>query len=209
MKFPQGFFDQRDAVLKLDHFLNCPAQGLVSRMGPWRDRHLLEGGGPLSIGRGVVIRRFRTGNGASAPLRIVAAGHNTIGIGVIIQGSACLVLGERSFIGDYCVIGCNSEITIGSDVMIAQAVTIRDTYHEFDRTDITMNRQGAATTPIRIGDDVWIGHGAAILKGVTIGHGAIVAASAVVNRDVGPYDIVGGVPARVIGNRASGMGEKK
>lgn len=195
-------------MLKLDTFLDRLAQGLVSRMARWRHRHSLEVGGPLSIGRGVVIRRFRGGDGAPAPLRIVTAGHNTIGIGVIIQGSGRLVLGERSFIGDYCVIGCNSEITIGRDAMIAQAVTIRDTDHAFDRTDIPMNRQGITTAPIRIDDDVWIGHGAAILKGVTIGYGAIVAAGAVVNRDVAPYAIVGGIPARVIGNRASGTGEK-
>lgn len=191
-------------MLRLELLLDRLAQGLFSRMARLRYRHCLEVGGPLSIGRGVVIRRFRGADGTPAPLRIVAAGHNTIGIGVIIQGSGRLALGEKSFLGDHCVIGCNDEITIGRDAMIAQAVTIRDTDHAFARTDIPMNRQGITTAPIRIGDDVWIGHGAAILKGVTIGQGAIVAAGAVVNRDVAPYDIVGGVPARVIGNRKSG-----
>lgn len=191
-------------MLKIDTLLDRLEQGLFSRMKRWRYRHSLKSGGPLRVGRGVVIRRFRGGDGTLPPLRIVAAGHNTIGIGVIIQGSGQLVLGEKSFFGDYCVIGCNSEITIGRDVMIAQAVTIRDTDHAFARTDIPMNRQGITTAPIRIGDDVWIGHGATILKGVTIGEGAIVAAAAVVLRDVAPYAIVGGVPARVIGNRASG-----
>lgn len=191
-------------MLKIDTLLDRLEQGLFSRMTRWRYRHSLKSGGPLRLGRGVVIRRFRGVDGTLPPLRIVAAGHNTIGIGVIIQGSGQLFLGEKSFVGDYCVIGCNSEITIGRDVMIAQAVTIRDTDHAFGRTDIPMNRQGITTAPIRIGDDVWIGHGAAILKGVTIGQGAIVATGAVVNRDVAPYDIVGGVPARVIGNRATG-----
>lgn len=120
---------------------------------------------------------------------------------MIIQGSGKLTFGARSFVGEYSVIGCNSEIEIGQDVMIAQAVTIRDTDHAFDRLDLPMNRQGIVTAPISIGDDVWIGHGASILKGVTIGKGAVIAAGAVVNRDVASMEIVGGVPARVIGRR--------
>lgn len=189
-------------MLKIVALLDQLAQGVFSSVAKLRYRHSLKISGPLRIGRGFVIRRFRVVNGTLPPLKIEAAGHNTIGIGVIIQGGGQLNLGEMSFIGDYCVIGCNSEITIGRDVMIAQAVTIRDTDHAFARTDIPMNRQGITTAPIRIGNDVWIGHGAVILKGVTIGSGAIVAAGALVNRDVAPYEIVGGVPARVIGNRA-------
>nr|WP_200389622.1 DapH/DapD/GlmU-related protein [Thiocapsa imhoffii] len=64
-----------------------------------------------------------------------------------------------------------------------------------------MNRQANIANPIRIGNDVWIGAHAAILSGVTIGEGAIVAAGAVVRQDVDPYTIVGGVPAKVLGER--------
>jgi acetyltransferase-like isoleucine patch superfamily enzyme len=60
-------------------------------------------------------------------------------------------------------------------------------------TDIALD-----DSPVTIGDDAWIGAGAAVLKGVTIGAGAIVAARAVVTRDVAPYTLVGGNPARVI-----------
>ncbi|WP_212536880.1 acyltransferase [Thetidibacter halocola] len=186
----------------MERFVERVAQGIVSRLARLRYRRFLEVGGPLSIGRNVVMRSFQGGQeGRKSQLRLVTAGHNTIGVGVVIQGTGRLFLGEKTFVGDYAVIGCNAVITVGRDVMIAQAVTIRDTDHAFDRTDIPMNRQGITTAPILIGDDVWIGHGAAILKGVTIGTGAIVAAGAVVTRDVAPYDIVGGVPARVIGHR--------
>ena len=61
--------------------------------------------------------------------------------------------------------------------------------------------QPNVATPIRIGNDVWIGAHAVILSGVTIGDGAVVAAGAVVHQDVMPYAIVGGVPARVLGER--------
>lgn len=117
---------------------------------------------------------------------------------VMIQGSGNLILGERSFIGQYSVIGVNELIQIGNDVMIAQNVSIRDTDHAFDRLDIPMNQQGITTAPIIIGDDVWIGHGAIITKGINIGKGAIVAGGAVVTKDVPDYTIVGGVPAKII-----------
>ena len=62
-------------------------------------------------------------------------------------------------------------------------------------------RDGRRARAVRIGNDVWIGHGAVILPGVTIGDGAVVGANAVVAHDVQPYDIVAGVPARRIGDR--------
>lgn len=117
---------------------------------------------------------------------------------IIIHGSGTLSLGERSFLGSYCVAGVNDSITIGKDVLIAQAVTLRDSDHVFDSLHIPINQQGIATSPIVIGDNVWIGHGAIILRGVTIGNGAIVAAGSVVNSDVPPNAIVGGIPARVL-----------
>jgi acetyltransferase-like isoleucine patch superfamily enzyme len=117
---------------------------------------------------------------------------------VIIQGSGLLEIGENSYISSFCVIGVNEKIIIGKYVMIADAVSLRDTNHEFNRTDIPMCKQGMKTAPIIIEDDVWIGHGAVITLGVTIGTGSIVGANAVVTKDVSPYSIVGGVPAKVI-----------
>jgi acetyltransferase-like isoleucine patch superfamily enzyme len=64
-----------------------------------------------------------------------------------------------------------------------------------------MRIQPCTQSPITIGDDVWIGANAIILQGTSIGVGAIVAAGAVVRSEVAPYDIVGGVPARVLKNR--------
>lgn len=117
---------------------------------------------------------------------------------VTIQGSGKLSLGRNSFIGSYSIIGVNESIVIGNDVMIAQYVSIRDTDHRFDRLDIPINMQGIETAPIIIEDDVWIGHGAIITKGITIHRGAIVGAGAVVTKDVPEFSIVGGVPAKII-----------
>jgi acetyltransferase-like isoleucine patch superfamily enzyme len=117
---------------------------------------------------------------------------------VLIQGSGKMTLGDRSFIGSFSVIGCNAEVHIGNGVMIAQNVSIRDTDHGFEDLHTPMIDQGIRTAPVRIHDNVWIGHGAVITKGITIGSGAIVAANAVVTKDVPENAIVGGVPAKII-----------
>ena len=117
---------------------------------------------------------------------------------VLIQGSGEFELGENSFIMPHCVISVNEKISIGKNVMIANFASIRDDDHKFDRLDIPMIEQGMQTSPITIADDVWIGHGAIILRGVSVGTGAVIAAAAVVTKDVPPYAVVGGVPAKVI-----------
>lgn len=190
-------------MLKLELFMGRVLRRITSNILCWRYRRSIQTTNRLTLERGVSIRTIWGLNGSFKPLKIHAQNGVRIGNGCIIQGTGDLSFGERTYINPYCVIGCNSRIDIGCDVMIAPNVTIRDTDHAFARTDIPMNRQGITTAPVRIGDDVWIGHGATILKGVTIGNGAIVAAGAVVNRDVAPYDIVGGVPARVLGSRAT------
>ena len=81
-------------------------------------------------------------------------------------------------------------------------VTIITRNHRFDRTDIPMMEQGfEEERPVYIGNDVWIGDRALILPGVHIGDGSIIAAGAVVTKDVPPYSIAAGVPARKIRDR--------
>jgi acetyltransferase-like isoleucine patch superfamily enzyme len=121
---------------------------------------------------------------------------------VIIQGGGDIYIGDRSFVSQNCILGCQEEISIGADVMIAASVTIRDTDHRFNDVSMPMNKQGVTTSPVRIEDDVWLGHGAVVLRGVTIGSGAVVAAQSVVRDDVPERAIVAGIPARVIKYRA-------
>lgn len=98
------------------------------------------------------------------------------------------------------MIYASESIVIGSDCMIAPFVYLVDSDHGIERA-MPMNQQPNKVESIVVGSDVWIGAHAVILKGVTIGDGAIVASGAVVRSDVPAYSIVGGVPARVIGER--------
>ena len=134
-------------------------------------------------------------------LKVVLKPHAYIKRDSIIQGSGYFELGENSYISSFCVIGVNEKIIIGKDVMIADSVSLRDTDHMFDSIDIPMRHQGIKTAPIIIEDNVWIGHGAVITKGVTIGTGSIIGANAVVTNNVPPHSVCAGVPAKVIKSR--------
>jgi acetyltransferase-like isoleucine patch superfamily enzyme len=131
-------------------------------------------------------------------LKVIMKANAFLKPDVIIQGAGELTIGEGSYISSFCVIGVNEEVNIGNDVMIADSVSIRDTDHQFGELSLPIKYQGITTAPIIIEDDVWIGYGAVITKGTTIGKGAIIGANAVVTKNVPPYAIVGGVPAKII-----------
>ena len=137
---------------------------------------------------------------------------------VTFESTAGLVeIGDRTYIGSDTQIISRDRISIGCDVTMAWGITIYDhNSHSFDWrqrrrvVDHFVRNYGrpqcfdeldwsdVRTAPIVIGDRVWIGFGALILKGVTIGEGAVVGANSVVSRDVEPYTVVAGNPAVVL-----------
>jgi acetyltransferase-like isoleucine patch superfamily enzyme len=119
----------------------------------------------------------------------------------LVSRDARLNVGNHTFIGRGCELDVAVEVTIGEHTLIAPNVFITDHTHNHLRA-IRLDEQGITAGPVSIGDDVWLGTGAIVLHGVTIGNGAIVGAGAVVTRDVEANAIVGGVPARVIGARS-------
>ena len=105
-------------------------------------------------------------------------------------------------IGDHTRIGIHNTVigpvTIGSHVNLAQGITVTALNHNFEETGKRIDQQGVSTNPVVIGDDVWIGANAVILPGVTIGNHCVIAAGAVVTKDVPPHSLVAGVPAKII-----------
>ncbi len=112
-----------------------------------------------------------------------------------------LSMGDHSNIGPYSYVGCSGYIEIGSNVLMGPRVNLLSENHRFDRTDVPMKEQGVKRSFIRIEDDCWIGANVTILAGVTVGAGAVIASGAVVNRDVPPFAVVAGVPAKIIRSR--------
>lgn len=129
---------------------------------------------------------------------------------LLSQGSGRLQIGDNSCIYNRTIIGSSESIQIGRCVIISNHIHIYDNNNHpvspVARHAMCMGGfegdpwkwKHAESAPIVIEDDVWIGEYAAILKGVTIGKGAIVAAHSVVTKDVPPYTVVAGNPARVV-----------
>lgn len=125
---------------------------------------------------------------------------------VRIQSGVHFGPGDRVHLGDYISIGADctflqdGDIYIGNKAILAPQVMLVTTDHRIAR-DKPIWDQETVTKPIHIGDDVFIGFGSLILKGVKIGQGAVVAAGSIVTKDVPPYTVVGGNPAQVIKKR--------
>lgn len=121
---------------------------------------------------------------------------------MLLPSGGTIELGSGVSLNQYVVINGEGGVKIGNDVMIAAFCSIFAANHKIDRTDIPMRQQGMTTKGgIVIEDDVWLGTHCVVLDGVRIGTGSVIAAGAVVNKDVAPYSIIGGVPGKIIGSR--------
>jgi acetyltransferase-like isoleucine patch superfamily enzyme len=113
------------------------------------------------------------------------------------SGNVSLFIGDSCFIGSGCEFNVISRIEIGDSCLIASGTRFVDHDHGMS-IGIPMKQQSEQSADIMVGPDVWIGANCVILKGVSIGSGAIVAAGSVVTKDIPPLAIVAGVPARVL-----------
>ena len=123
----------------------------------------------------------------------------------VIESYCCInnAVGDIT-IGHHTRIGIHNTIigpvSIGSHVNLAQGIVVTALNHQFLDASKRIDQQGITTRAVVIGDDVWIGANAVVLPGVNVGSHSVVAAGAVVTKDVPPHTVVGGVPAKVIKN---------
>ncbi len=111
-------------------------------------------------------------------------------------------LGQNSHINQYCCIWASekSKIILGDNLLMGPGVKIFSSNHS-TKLGLAMNEQDWKEKDVVIGNDVWLGANVVVVPGARIGDGSVVAAGAVVTKDIPPYSIVGGVPAKVIKER--------
>lgn len=166
--------------------------GMAARLFAWRWFFGQCGAVRFSVSLTIAgMGNIRLGNGAR------------IGRGCFLTaGQGSLIIGENVAISPCVNIGAdNGEIRIGAHTAIGPGTVIRAANHCFARQDVPIMRQGHSPGKVVIEEDVWIGANCVITPDVRIGRGAVVGAGAVVTRNVAPFSIVGGVPAREIGRR--------
>ena len=133
--------------------------------------------------------------------RVRLSGKSSFVFGNAGEGRPSIVLGDDTFLGHDCSIRSSASVTIGKSCLLAGRVSITD--YDGHPLDAHRRKAGDPTPPegirlVVIGDDVWIGQAAIVLKGVTIGPRSIVGAGSVVVHDVPPDCVVAGNPARVV-----------
>lgn len=169
------------------------------------DVHLV-GVRKISIGNNVSIRNFCFIKSDGNPIHIGDGSCLAHGIHVVAFGSYYtsdgISIGKNCVVGAYTCIDGPGKVEIGSDCLIASYVGIYANNHNFDYADQPIQEQGLSCEGVVIGDGCWIGSGVKILDGVTIGKGSVIGAGAVVTRDIPPYSVAVGVPAKVIRKRS-------
>jgi len=171
-----------------------------------------------------IVQRFRRWQLAREGLRLdrscrvgaaVSLGPAPVRSGAVVVGSECelgngvelnpwmgrITIGRRVFIGPYVVIYGHGGVEVGDNSLIAMHSCILSSNHQLSDRALVLRNQPDVLLPTRIGRDCWLGAGVRVLGGVTIGEGCIVGAGSVVTKDLPPFSICVGVPARIIGER--------
>lgn len=179
---------------KLKKFIDWVIMNQVKTRPRWYVRLLA----PLYQHRGKHAVIYRSARMDTPPYRKFWLGDYSV-----IESFCCInnAVGDV-IIGDHTRVGLHNTIigpvTIGSHVNLAQGITVTALNHNFEESCKRIDEQGVTTKPVIIGNDIWIGANAVLLPGVTIGDHSVVAAGAVVTKDVPPHSLVAGVPAKII-----------
>lgn len=155
-------------------------------------------GNDVVLGNDVTVEAFGREGVRLGPAVTIAAGSNLAATAVIREPGVGISVDEGTSIGRSNIIWGQGGVLIGAHCLLGPNVTVLSENHEFSDTNALIKSQGHVRRSVRIGDNCWIGAGAKILAGVTLGQGTVVAAGAVVTKSFGPYSVIGGVPAKLI-----------
>jgi acetyltransferase-like isoleucine patch superfamily enzyme len=173
--------------LRANGMLNLKYARLMARWAwlklRWRGR--LRTDGLCFVGPGVTLEI-----GRHAQLRL--GRWSWLGHGSVAE------IGAKTVLGQECTISAFQHVAIGRECIVADRVMLIDFDHGVVEHERPIREQGIYKRDVRVGHNCWIGYGACVLRGATVGDNAIVGASTVVTKDVPPNAVVGGVPARLL-----------
>lgn len=166
----------------------------------------------VEFGKSVRFTKTARVENSSRKIESIKLGDNVLIEGrlLVFKNGGSIAIGDNSYVGNGANIWSRNKIIIGKNVLISHNVDIIDTNsHEIDhkermdnylknQTSAVFHDENVATAPIIIEDNAWISFGVKILKGVTIGKGAIIGAGSIVTKDVEPFSLVVGNPAKVV-----------
>jgi acetyltransferase-like isoleucine patch superfamily enzyme len=180
--------------MRRKRMLNLKYARLIGRLGLRKLRHgrrlLLDG--LAFVGPGVVLQ-------IGKDARIELGRWSWVGHGSKLRCHEGLIsIGAKTVLGQECTISAYQHVSVGRECVIADRVMLIDFDHGMVEVERPVRVQGIYKRDVRVGNNVWIGYGACILRGVTVGDNAVIGTSAVVTKDVPANAIVAGVPARVI-----------
>ncbi len=147
-------------------------------------------------GKGSLIRR-RTRMDVLPFKRFSLGDESTIeDFATINNGVGDIIIGDRTRIG----LGCTliGPVKVGNDIRLAQNIVMSGLNHNYENVTIPITQQGVSTAQITIEDETWIGANCVVLPGVTIGKHCVVAAGSIVTKDVPPFSVAAGNPARIL-----------
>lgn len=181
LKIPKFLFLGKNVTFLNVHKIN---------LGKWikLDDYVLLSG----LGKGTLNIGDRSGIGAFSRIE-VSTSFNNIGSHIHI--------GNNVGIGAFAYLGGGGGLSIGDDSIIGQYLSCHPENHNYENTNSLIRTQGVSRTGISIGKNCWIGSKVTILDGVTIGDNCIIAAGAVVNKNMPPNSVIGGVPAKILKSR--------
>lgn len=180
--------------MRANHMLNHRYAVLLARLAwlklRWRGRLQIDG--IAFVCRGV---RFEIGRDA----KVVLGRWSWLGDGCKVRAHEGVVeIGAKSVLGQECTISAYQHVSIGRECIIADRVMMIDFDHGMVEVERPIRLQGIYKRDVRVGHNVWIGYGACILRGVTVGDNSVIGTNAVVTKDLPDNAVAAGVPARVI-----------
>lgn len=210
-----GHLTNKGLMIEIFSKIPCIIRGSIKKIGlkkssgllfagrhcKLRHKYLISIGRTLTLGDNVEINALSK-HGVKIGDNVTILKNTIIECtGVIRELGEGIEIGNNVGISQSCFIQVRGQVKIGSHVIMGPGVSIFSENHNTGNTEEYIINQGASRQGVTIEDGVWLGAKCTILDGVTVGQHSIVAAGSVVTKDIPPYSIVGGVPAKLIKNR--------